>query len=140
MKIEWHLDMGEALDPDNLLGDITLSDAQTRLEERDTYIDSWLEALITGLQAVQAGQSISVDIPEEPAPLAFIPVGKGVHIAYRTSVLNVESLEELRRAVCIAAEVLLRQVAAVQGGESNPPINSIRDFVGKEREASGSLS
>ncbi len=117
MKIEWQLDMGEALDPDNLLGDITLSNAQTRLEERDTYIDSWLEALITGLQA---GQSISVDIPEEPAPLAFIPVGKGVHIAYRTSVLNVESLEELRRAVCIAAEALLRQMAAVQGGESHP--------------------
>src|SRR6266446_7583071 len=121
MKIEWHLNMGEALDPDNLLGDITLSEAQTRLEERDTYIDSWMVALITGLQAVRAGQSISVDIPEEPAPLAFIPVGKGVHITYRTSVLNVESLEELRRAVCIAAEVLLRQVAAVQGGESNPP-------------------
>src|SRR5262245_32838875 len=137
MKIEWHLDMGEALDPDNLLGDITLSNAQTRLEERDTYIDSWLEALITGLQVVQAGQSISVDIPEEPTPLAFIPVGKGVHIAYRASVLNVESLEELRRAVCIAAEALLRQVATAQGGERNPPINSIRDFVGKERKASG---
>jgi hypothetical protein len=140
MKIEWHLDMGEALAPNNLLGDITLSDAQTHLEERDTYIDSWLVALITGLHAVQAGQSISVDIPEEPAPLAFIPVGKGVHIAYRTRVLKVESLEELRRAVCLAAEVLLRQVAAVQGGESNPPINSIQDFVGKERTASGSLS
>jgi len=56
MKIEWYLDLGEALDPDNLLGDITLSEAQTRLEERDTYIDSWLVALITGLQVVQAGQ------------------------------------------------------------------------------------
>src|SRR5881296_1694968 len=55
-------------------------------------------------------------------------VGKGVHIAYRTRVLKVESLEDLRRAVCLAAEVLLRQVAAVQGGESNPSTNSIRDF------------
>jgi hypothetical protein len=140
MKIEWHLDMGEALDPDNLSGDITLSNVQTRLEERDTYIDSWLLALITGLQAVQAGQSISVDIPEEPAPLAFTPVGKGAHIAYRTRVLKVESLEKLCRAVCLAAEGLLRQVAAVQGGESNPPINSIRDFVDNERTAFGSLS
>jgi hypothetical protein len=52
MKIEWHLDMGEALAPDNLLGDIALSDAQTCVAERDTYIDSWLVALITGLQAV----------------------------------------------------------------------------------------
>ena len=136
MKIEWHLDMGEALDPDNLLGDIALSDAQTCVEERDTYIDSWLVALITGLQAVQAGQSISVDIPEEPAPLAFIPVGKGVHIAYRTSVLKVESIEDFRRAVCLAAEALLQQLASVPRGESNPPINSIRDFVGKERTAS----
>ena len=42
MNIGWHLDMGEPLDLDNLLGDIALSYAQTRLEERDTYIDSWL--------------------------------------------------------------------------------------------------
>ena len=67
-------------------------------------------------------------------------VGKGVHIAYRTRVLKVESLEELRRAVCLTAEALLRRVAAVPGRESNSLINSIRDFVGKERTASGSLS
>lgn len=136
MKIEWRLDMDAALEPENLVGDMTLSDAQTSLGERDTYIDSWLAALIVGLQALQTGQSIHVDIPEESAPLVFAPVGKGVQISYRTMVLNVGSVEELQRAVYIAAQALLQQLAAVEGWEGNPLISGIRDFVCKARETS----
>ena len=84
MKIVWHLDAKEPIDAENLLGDITLTVMQRSLGERDTYIDSWLDALITGLKAVQAGQSIRIDIPEEPEPLVFEPLGKRVRVSYRT--------------------------------------------------------
>ena len=139
MKIEWRLDMDEALEPENLVGDILLSDAQTSLGERDTYIDSWLDGLTTGLKAVQAGQRVQVDIPEEPASLVFEPVGKGIRIAYRATVIHVESVEELQRAVCIAAQALLQQLAGVEGWENNPVLRGIRDFVCKARETSGAL-
>jgi hypothetical protein len=52
MKIVWHLDAKEPIDAENLLGDITLTVMQRSLGERDTYIDSWLDALITGLTRI----------------------------------------------------------------------------------------
>ena len=63
------------------------------LQERQTYIDSWLDALITGLQAVQVGKAIQVDILEEPDPLVFEPVEKGVWLSYRAMAIEVESVE-----------------------------------------------
>jgi len=83
MQIVWRLDVEEPIDPENLLGDITLTDGQMSLGERDTYLDSWLDALIIGLKAVQAGQRVGIDIPEEPEPLVFEPLGKRVRISYR---------------------------------------------------------
>ena len=139
MQIEWRLEMGAALEPENLVGDITLSEAQTSFGERDTYIDSWLEALITGLQAVQMGQRRCVDIPEEVAALVFTPVDQGVQIAYRTMVLHVESIDELQRAVYVAAQALLQRLATVEGWETNPLLRGIGDFVCQARATSGAL-
>jgi hypothetical protein len=129
MKITWHLDTEELLDAENLLGDITLTVGQRSLGERDTYIDSWLDALITGLKAVQAGQSTRIDIPEEPEPLIFEPVGKRVRVSYRTMMIELESVDELHSALRLAAQAFLQKLAAVEGGESNPLLRSIHDFV-----------
>ncbi len=136
MKITWHLDVEEPLDPENLLGDITLTSEQMSLGERDTYLDSWLDALITGLKAVQAGQRVRIDIPEEPEPLVFEPVGKRVRMAYRTMALEAESIEELHSALRLAAQEFLQTLAAVEGGDSTPLLSSIRDFVCSAQEAS----
>ena len=106
------------------------------LGERDTYLDSWLDALITGLKAVQAGQRARIDIPEEPEPLVFEPVGKRVRIAYRTMTLEAESIEELHSALRLAAQEFLQTLAAVEGGDSTTLLSSIRDFVCSAQEAS----
>jgi hypothetical protein len=129
MKITWHLDTEGPIDSENLLGDITLTVEQRSLGERDTYIDSWLDAFITGLKAVQAGQSIRIDIPEEPEPLIFEPVGKRVRVSYRTMMIELESIDELHGALRIAAQEFLQQLADVEGGDSNPLLRSLHDFV-----------
>ncbi len=136
MKIAWHLDEEEPIDPENLLGDITLSDAHATLHERATYIDSWLEACITGLHAVQKRKTICVDVPEEPHPLVFEPVDHGMRISYRTMAINVESVEAFRNALWRAAAALLQQLNGVAGWEQNPLLQSLRDFVGDRQEVS----
>jgi hypothetical protein len=40
MKIEWLLDEEEPLDPENLIGDITLTEGEATIIERNTYVDS----------------------------------------------------------------------------------------------------
>jgi hypothetical protein len=124
------------LDPENLLGDITLSNGHTVLQERQTYIDSWLDALITGVQAVQAGKAIRVDIPEEPDALIFEPVEKGVRLSYRALALEVENVEALHDALQLAATAFLQKLAGVEGWERNALLHSIRAFVSNSQEVS----
>jgi len=136
MKITWHLDEEVPLDQENLLGDITLSNGHTVLQERQTYIDSWLDALITGLQAVQAGKAMRVDILEEPDALVFEPVEKGVRLSYRALALDVESVEALHDALLLAATAFLQKLTGVEGWERNAVLHSIRDFVSHPQEVS----
>ena len=128
MQIAWRLDEEESIDPNNLIGDIVLSDGRTTLNERDTYIDSWLDACITGMHAVQAGKKVCIDIPEEPDPLIFEPLENGVRIAYRTVVLEVENLTAFRDALHTAVQALLGKLAPIQGSEHNRLLHGIRDF------------
>ena len=136
MKIVWRLDEEMPLDPENLLGDITLSHGDIVLQERQTYIDSWLDALITGLQAVQAGKAICVDIVEEPAPLVFEPVERGVRLSYRAMAIEVKSLEALHSALLLTASAFLQKLARVKGWERNTLLHNIRDFVSNSQEVS----
>jgi hypothetical protein len=136
MKIAWRLDEEIPLDPENLLGDITLSNGDTVLQERQTYLDSWLDALITGLQAVQGGKAIRVDIPEEPEPLVFEPVEKGVRLSYRAMAIEVESVEAFHCALLLAATTFLQTLAGVEGWERNALLHGIRDFVSNLQEVS----
>lgn len=129
MKIVWNLDAEEPLDLENLVGDIVIHAADTTLAERETYIDSWLDALITGLHAVQTEQSVRVDLPEEPLPLVVEPCAQGVRIAYGAMVINVESLEEFHDALRLAVQTFLQKLSTVEGWEKHPLCSGIRDFV-----------
>ena len=136
MKIVWRLDEEMPLDPESLLGDIILSNGDTVLQEQQTYIDSWLDALITGLQAVQVGKAIQVEILEEPDPLVFEPVERGVRLSYRAMTIEVKSVEALHSALLLTATAFLQKLARVKGWERNTLLHGIGDFVSNSQEVS----
>src|SRR4029434_6426476 len=136
MKIAWRLDEDMPLDPESLLGDIILSDGDTVLQEQQTYIDSWLDALITGLQAMQVGKAIQVEILEEPDPLVFEPAERGVRLSYRAMVIEVKSVEALHNALLLTATAFLQKLAGLKGWERNALLHSIRDFVSNSQDVS----
>ena len=139
MRIVWRLDEEMPLDPESLLGDIILSDGDTVLQEQQTYIDSWLDALITGLQAVQVGKAIRVEILEEPDPLVFEPVERGVRISYHAMAIEVKSVEALHSALLLTATAFLQKLAGVKGWERNTLLHGIRDFVSNPQEISSQV-
>ena len=136
MKIVWRLDEEMPLDPESLLGDIILSNGDTVLQEQQTYIDSWLDALITGLQAVQVGKAIRVEILEEPDSLVFEPVERGVRLSYRAMAIEVESVEAFHGALLLTATAFLQNLAGVKGWERNTLLHGIRNFVSNAQEVS----
>ena len=46
MKILFTLDQDEGVDPNDPIGDIIITNDQTRLSVESTYLDSWFDVLI----------------------------------------------------------------------------------------------
>ncbi|MGK7876867.1 MAG: hypothetical protein AB4426_27330 [Xenococcaceae cyanobacterium] len=131
MKIEWNLDEEEGLDPIDPLGNITLKDEQRTLREECTYLDSWFYAFITGIQRVQAGNSITVDLVEESDPLIFEPSKGRIKISYQNQAIVVSNINEF---ICIlrqSAKDFLLKLDQIQGFANNHLLYYIRDFVNK---------
>lgn len=129
MKIEWKLDEQDGLDPIDTLGNITVTDGERTIQEESTYLDSWFDALITGLKGVQAGKSLTVEIVEEPEPLIFKPDRFGLQISYQNQSIYVNKVDEFIQTLKRAAKDFLLRVDQMTGAERNQLLNLIRDFV-----------
>jgi hypothetical protein len=117
MKIEWLLAEEEPIDPENLLGEIILTEGEATILERNTYVDSWLEALITGVNAVQKGKRVTVEILEEPNPLVFEPLNGGMRLSYQNTVIIIDKIENFIRGLRLAAHDLLMKLDKIAGAE-----------------------
>lgn len=135
MKIEWTL-YEEELDPIDPVGDITLTNDQTRIQVESTYLDSWFDTLITGIQAVQSGNKLTLEIAEEPDVLKFEPSNGGVKISYQNQALVVSRIDEFIRALKLAANDFVLKLDQLQGFEYNKLLSLIRDFLHHSSEES----
>jgi len=109
-------------------GEILISDGGVRIWEKHVYLDSWLDALITGLKEVEAGKSVSVDLVEEPDPLMLQPENGGIKVTYRDTTVSVDSIDEFRRTLRNASMDFLRKWEAVDKVGETELSNSIRKF------------
>ena len=130
-RIEWSLDESDGLVQESLLGDITLRDAEHRIEEHSIYLDSWLDALIRGAESVGAiSGAAKIDIPEESQPL-LVHHGDGgeVTFSFRGEVVRAESVFELISELRSASRLFLEKIRSLKDIEQNALVDSIRMYV-----------
>jgi hypothetical protein len=132
MQITVTLDESEKIDPIDPIGDILITDDQTTIGERLTYLDSWFDALITGLKTVEKGESIAVEIAEEPEKLVFEPWQEGMRISYRGQSISVAKISEFTTDLKLAANEFLNKLNCESEFDSNDLLQIIRDFVDNE--------
>ncbi|MFB2920383.1 hypothetical protein [Aerosakkonema funiforme] len=132
MQIAITLDESQKIDPIDPIGDITITNDTTTITEKSTYLDSWFDALITGLKAVKQGKNIAVEIVEEPAPIVFEPWEKGMRISYRDKYISISQISEFTTALKIAANDFLNKLDSQPEFDSNDLLQVIRDFVNDE--------
>jgi hypothetical protein len=130
-RIEWKLDESDGLVQESLLGDITLRDEKHRIEEHSIYLDSWLNALIRGAEAVgRISGAAKIDIPEEPQPLLIHHGGRGgVTLSFRGKDVRAKSVSELISELRSASESFLEKISELKDIGQNIMVNSIRMFV-----------
>lgn len=94
MKIIWSLDRSEPLDAADILGNIALTDENNvTIKCKDTFIDSWFSVLMEGLISLSNGESIKIQIPEEPYPLIFRYAKNNTSIQYADSTITLNNID-----------------------------------------------
>lgn len=111
MKIEWILHNPDESDPEDPVGDILITNSENFIEERDTYIDSWLEVLIAALRSAERGQPADLDIWEEPEQLTVQIQDSGLKLSYRDGGVFIPSTDEFYRELRAAIYRFLDQVS-----------------------------
>lgn len=134
MQIVVTLDESEKIDPIDPIGDIAITDNTTTILEKSTYLDSWFDALITGLKTVKQGKNIAVEIVEEPEPIMFEPWLEGMRIYYRKQSISISQISEFTTALKLAANDFLNKLDRHTGVELNNLLEVIRDFANNQPE------
>lgn len=135
MNILFALDPADGIDPDDPIGDITLTNGQTTLSIESTYLDSWFETLINGFKSLQINQKITLEIPEEPELIIFEPIVEGFKISYGKKALFFQSLNEFLQPLLLAAQEFLAQLDQnSRQKDSFPNLVNLRQFIEQSAE------
>lgn len=135
MQIAVELDRTEEeIDTIDPIGDITLTDGKTTILEESTYLDSWFEALIAGLKSVQQGKNAKVEILEEPEPLVFEALQKGMRLSYHNQAIALVNVAEFSSALKLAANDFLEKLSYMNPNNRNDLLDLVRDFVNKSSD------
>lgn len=110
------------------LGKLVISDGDSEISIDTTYLDSWLAALIDGLQQLSATGHVRVDT-EEPKPIEIDVVPEGhLLISYKGKQVVAEGLKELELALRAAVSDFLAGIEDCPEASQNRLIDPIRRF------------
>ena len=141
MKILFALDQDEGIDPNDPIGDIVITNAQTRLSVESTYLDSWFDVLIDGYKSLQNQNKITLEIVEEPDVITFETVLNGFKVSYGKQKLLFSDLNEFYQSLLTSAKELLFQLDQSQENLSNfPLLIKIHDFIEQSSTQQKSIS
>lgn len=129
MKIDWQL-YEEEFDPSDPVGVITLTGADgTVLHQEGAYIDSWLEALITGINAIADGGEGRVDLEDEADPLEFRRREDHVEIGFGELSLIVDDIAAARAEIDQSARLLIRRLESSDSADAEAIVASLRELL-----------
>lgn len=130
MNISFTIDQEAGIDPHEPLGNITISDGNSRLSIESTYLDSWFDVLIDGLNGLKTQNKLTLEILEEPEVITFENLLSHFKITYRKQELFFSNLKEFHQALLISTKEFLSQLQPNVKNLGNFPIlNKINHFL-----------
>lgn len=133
MIILCELDKEGHIDSGSLIGRIVIAGFSGRIDESAVYLDSWLDALVEGVSAVERMERKVVEMLEEPVALLFEPMGQGFRISYGAHVLAIERTAVFREQLILACCCFLSEVRSAIGSESSDLLESIESYVDNQK-------
>jgi len=122
--INFNLDKEDGIEPESLVGEITITDGNNSIHFQNAYIDSIIETLLKGIVDLKGRNKTSIDLIEESGNIDFELVEDRLTIIYSKNVLHFHKFEFLNNLLSSLDE-LLNEVRNVQGVKNNPIINNL---------------
>ena len=108
--LQWELDTEDGLDAHDPLGNISIIGDEGKLEEKCTYIDAFLEALVEGVEQMEVGKTINIDPLVEPNDLEFDCTSNVLKINYGNQQVTISNpwqfAEDVQKVIEELIEVL----------------------------------
>lgn len=120
---------------EDLVGDVRMESGGEIIREHSTYLDSWLTAIVQGLEALQVETAVSIELLEEPDPLRFELSGSRISVSYGPQTLTVPCMADLEEAVALATAAFLRDVERLTGACEGEPLAELRAFMQRRLHA-----
>jgi hypothetical protein len=118
----------DAIDP---LGTLSISDGQSVIVVKTTYLDSWLVALIGALEQIRSVDHSVVEVSEEQRGIHLHRTADGrVHMSYDGTTVVAESWRALESSIRTAANIFLKTIDVWPSAGKNEFLKPIRRFVG----------
>jgi len=112
MNISFILDREEAINPSEALGDIIITNNQSKIAVNSTYLDSWFAVLINGYESLAKNQQITLEIIEEPDLITFSCTQENeFKISYGKQEVLFNNLEEFYQSLIISLREFIKQFA-----------------------------
>lgn len=109
MNISFILDREEKIDPNEALGDIIISNKQSEIEVKSTYLDSWFDVLIDGYRSLEKQDNIILEIAEEPELITFSSIQNGYKISYSNQLIVFEYIEDFYQSLLNSTENFIKE-------------------------------
>jgi hypothetical protein len=130
MKIDWQLYEEDEIDPEDPIGTMVLGDGDGHeIRQEATYLDSWFQALIDGLGALQASDEAHVEMQEEPDPLEFRLADGRVALKFDAVTVDGGPLADLEESVHRELIRFLDVMRQLEGWEANPTLLQLAESI-----------
>ena len=129
LTIDCIFDEESGLDAADPLGILMISDGQSELRIHNTFLDSWLIALIDALHSLHALKQFLIEVPEEQKSIGLKVFDDGkIEMSYGGKTIVAGERSEFDRALRLAARKFLVGVDSVAAEPRNTDIAAIRRF------------
>lgn len=119
--LEWQLDEEQGIEPEMPLGRIALIGDDGRIEDDNLMLDTFLEAIITGLSEVRTHAEVRVDTIDEPLDLVLCRRPDGIQLSFGPQTALIRDEPALRRELVAAVENLLGRLDRAAKLQRNKP-------------------
>lgn len=131
MNIEMIYDEGLNDDPaSGIFGIIKFSNNTGTIVEKETFLDSWLFALVEALPKLETGEDCLIDLVDEPTPVEIRREYSGFRFSYDRKDLTFQTTSELRDPLTRACSELISQIedkSEIQNSDTLPTIASFAE-------------